>query len=73
MDEGLPRLTLVWMYEGDDAEERRKVIAALDYPGVEVVSPDKGIPWINSRTLCPSTPKCAFSGQTTENPWARTS
>ena len=36
MDEGLPRLTLVWMYEGDDAEERRKVIAALDYPNFEV-------------------------------------
>jgi hypothetical protein len=44
MDEGLPRLTLVWMYEGDDVEERRKVIAALDYPGFEIVSPDSGYP-----------------------------
>ena len=44
MDEGLPRLTLVWMYEGDDVEERRKVIAALDYPGFEIVSPDRGYP-----------------------------
>jgi hypothetical protein len=32
------------MYEGDDPELRRKSVVALDYPHVEVISPDKAYP-----------------------------
>lgn len=44
MEEALPKLTLVWMYEGDDIETRRKAVAALDYPYVELILPDKSYP-----------------------------
>ena len=74
MGDGWPKLTLVWMYEGDDPENRRKTIAALEYPDVEVVSPDKKLslePTSGSDGL--RIPKCACSGRMTENRWARTS
>src|SRR5215510_3179378 len=44
MAEIWPKLTLVWMYEGDDPERRRQIVSALEYPDVEVISPDKGYP-----------------------------
>jgi hypothetical protein len=44
MGEALPKLTLVWMYEGDDLDARRKAVAALDYPEVDLISPDKSYP-----------------------------
>ena len=44
MGEALPKLTLVWMYEGDDLDARRKAVCALDYPEVEVISPDSSHP-----------------------------
>lgn len=44
MGEALPKLTLVWMYEGDDLEARRKAVEALDYPEVDLISPDKSYP-----------------------------
>jgi hypothetical protein len=44
MEEPLPKITLVWMYEGDDLEARRKAVAALDYPEVDLISPEKSYP-----------------------------
>jgi len=41
MEEALPKLTLVWIYDGDDLDDRRKAVEALDYPEVDVISPDK--------------------------------
>ena len=40
MGKGLPKLTLVWIYEGDDLETRRNTITTLGYPDVEVITPD---------------------------------
>jgi hypothetical protein len=40
----LPKMTLVWMYEGEDMDERRKTVLTLEYPDVEVISPDKEYP-----------------------------
>jgi hypothetical protein len=37
----LPNLTLVWMYQGRDADSRRQTIAALDYPSVDVIRPER--------------------------------
>jgi hypothetical protein len=37
----LPNLTLVWMYQGQDLESRRQTIETLDYPGVDVVTPER--------------------------------
>jgi hypothetical protein len=36
----LPNLTVVWMYQGRDPENRRKAIAELDYPQVSVIKPE---------------------------------
>jgi hypothetical protein len=36
----LPKLTLVWMYQGRDPEARRKALADLDYPAVDVIRPE---------------------------------
>src|SRR5688572_19725273 len=44
MGEAWPKLTLVWLYEGDAPDDRRKAVLALDYPGVDVVTPDKNHP-----------------------------
>lgn len=35
-----PRLALVWMYSGKNREDRREMIAELDYPHVDLVVPD---------------------------------
>jgi hypothetical protein len=40
----LPKISLVWMYEGEDLDDRRKTVVALDYPDVEVINPDKEYP-----------------------------
>ena len=37
MDTLLPKLTLFWLYDGDDAESRLASIYSLDYPGFKVV------------------------------------
>ncbi len=37
----LPNLTLVWMYQGRDPENRRQTIKELDYPQVEIISPER--------------------------------
>jgi hypothetical protein len=44
MEEVWPKLTLVWLYEGEDIEERRKAVSSLDYPAVDLVTPDKNHP-----------------------------
>jgi len=44
MVEALPKITLVWMYEGEDLDARRKAVAALDYPEVDLILPDKSYP-----------------------------
>ena len=44
MMSGLPKMSLIWMYEGDDLDDRRKTVVALDYPDVEVINPDKEYP-----------------------------
>jgi hypothetical protein len=44
MREIWPKLTLVWLYEGDDVEDRRKALSVLDYPGVDIVTPDRNHP-----------------------------
>jgi len=44
MGETWPKLTLVWLYEGDDVDERRKAVSTLEYPDVEIVTPDKNHP-----------------------------
>jgi hypothetical protein len=44
MGEVWPKLTLVWLYEGDDVEDRRDAVSALDYPDVEIVTPDRNHP-----------------------------
>jgi hypothetical protein len=56
-----PKLTLVWMYEGDDPENRRQTVLALEYPDVEVISPDKGYP-LNQLTdlMSPDSEVCVF-------------
>src|ERR1043165_9695370 len=36
----LPKLALVWMYQGRNPERRRKAIAALHYPQIEVIKPE---------------------------------
>jgi hypothetical protein len=36
-----PKITLVWMYEGHEFDDRRKIIASLDYPDFEVITPDE--------------------------------
>jgi hypothetical protein len=33
-------MTLVWMYEGREKETRREAIEALDYPHLDVISPE---------------------------------
>lgn len=35
-----PRLALVWMYSGKNQQDRREMIAGLDYPEVDIVVPD---------------------------------
>jgi hypothetical protein len=61
VDSGLPRLTLVWLYEGEDLDERRKSVVALDYPDVEVISPDKGYPLEHLADLMsPESEICVF-------------
>lgn len=37
----LPNVTLVWMYEGREKEARREAIEALDYPHVDVITPER--------------------------------
>jgi hypothetical protein len=37
----LPKLTLVWMYEGRNWESRREVLKSLDYPHVDIIRPDR--------------------------------
>lgn len=44
MAETWPKLTLVWLYEGYDVDDRRKTLSALDYPGVDIVTPDRNHP-----------------------------
>jgi len=44
MDEVWPKLTLVWLYEGADVEDRRKAVSLLDYPVVDLVMPDRNHP-----------------------------
>jgi len=44
MDEVWPKLTLVWLYEGEDVEDRRKAVSLLDYPVVDLVMPDRNHP-----------------------------
>ena len=39
-----PKLTLVWLYDGEDFDDRRKSLLSLDYPDVNVVTPDKNHP-----------------------------
>ena len=61
MGEALPKLTLVWMYEGDDLDARRKAVSALDYPGVEVISPDSSHPLDQLVALmAPDSEVCVF-------------
>lgn len=38
VDTRLPKVTLIWIYEGADAETRRDVINALDYPDFNVIA-----------------------------------
>ena len=38
METGLPKLTLFWMYDGDDSKNRLKSIESLDYPDFTVVT-----------------------------------
>jgi hypothetical protein len=40
--ETLPRLTLIWIYEGSDPHSRRETIETLDYPDVQLISPNQG-------------------------------
>src|SRR5262252_937594 len=44
MGEVWPKLTLVWLYEGDDVDDRRDAVSALDYPNVEIVTPARNHP-----------------------------
>ena len=44
MAEVWPKLTLVWLYEGDNLEDRCKAVSALDYPNVDIVTPDRNHP-----------------------------
>jgi len=44
MGEIWPKLTLVWLYDGDDVEDRRNTLSSLDYPGVDIVTPDRNHP-----------------------------
>ena len=44
MGEIWPKLTLIWLYEGEDPDERRKAVSGLDYPCVEFVTPDRDHP-----------------------------
>jgi hypothetical protein len=37
----LPNVTLVWMYEGREKDARREAIETLDYPHLDVISPEK--------------------------------
>jgi len=37
VEKGLPKLTLFWMYEGEDAKSRQNSIESLDYPEFHVV------------------------------------
>jgi len=39
METQWPRLALVWMYLGNNPEDRRDAIAGLDYPHVDLVAP----------------------------------
>ena len=41
----LPKVTLIWIYEGSDTETRRGVIDALDYPAFDVIAahPEMGV------------------------------
>lgn len=41
MEQGQPKVTLVWMYEGPDPDGRRKTIGSLDYPDFELITPDE--------------------------------
>ena len=40
MEIGLPKLTLFWMYDGEDAKARLSSIYSLDYPEFNVVIAD---------------------------------
>ena len=44
MEEAWPKLTLVWLYEGGDVDERPKAVLMLDYPDFHVVTPDRTHP-----------------------------
>jgi hypothetical protein len=44
MGEAWPKLTLVWLYEGEDVDDRRKAVLALDYPDFNIVIPDRNHP-----------------------------
>jgi hypothetical protein len=58
---------------GNDVEERRKVIAALDYPGFEIVSPDSGYPMDQLADLMAIDSEVCVFWSDDGNPWARTS
>ena len=60
-DEQLPKLTLVWMCEGLDPNERRETISGLDYPEVEVITPDREHPLNRlSDLMSPDSEVCVF-------------
>lgn len=61
MAEVWPKLTLVWMYEGADVDSRRKSLQALDYPGVDLVTPESGHPLDHlTELMAPDSELCMF-------------
>jgi hypothetical protein len=47
----LPKLTLLWLYEGTDQESRRSTIESLDYPDVYVIFSNGNRP-LSELALC---------------------
>ena len=61
MDQAWPKLTLVWLYEGEDLDERRKAVSLLDYPDIQFVIPDRNHPLDHlTELMSPDAELCMF-------------
>jgi CheY-like chemotaxis protein len=53
MKRALPSVALIWMYQGEDSDERRKEVQSLDYPDFEVIEVGKARAWSRAVKMVP--------------------
>ena len=61
MKRELPKVALIWMYQGKDAPARRGEIECFDYPEFEIIEVAKDRPWSQAvRAIPGETEVCIF-------------